>query len=319
MSVSPLVSMTRYSPNCNSPRNHSIDTITIHCYVGQVSIEAMGNWLCNASAQASANYGIGSDGRIICLVDEANRSWCSSNAENDNRAVTIECASESVDPYAVNDKVYKSLIALCADICKRNGIKKLLWKADPTLVGHPEVQNMTAHRWFACKACPGDYLYSRFGVIADEVNKLLGVPDVSEDALYHVRKSWTDKDSQIGAYRSLDGAKSVLKAGYSIYDSSGKKVAGPAVFSVGKKYQMTKDLALRKEPNGSAAYVKYEEIPSSRRKYFRRGKNGEALIKKGTKDKCFLEHPVGNRGVYMKVTRGWILAQYKGVNRVQAV
>ena len=33
---------------------------------------------------------------------------------------------------------------------------------------------MTVHRWFAAKACPGEYLYSRHGYIADEVNKILG-------------------------------------------------------------------------------------------------------------------------------------------------
>lgn len=32
---------------------------------------------------------------------------------------------------------------------------------------------MTVHRWFAAKACPGDYLYSRHGQIAAEVNRRL--------------------------------------------------------------------------------------------------------------------------------------------------
>lgn len=153
MSNSPLVSYTKISPNKTSPRNHKIDTITIHCYVGQASVESMGAWFAEDAAKCSCNYGIGKDGRIALIVDEGDRSWCSSNRDNDNRAITIECASDKADPYAINDKVYESLINLCADICKRNNIKKLLWKADKSLIGQPDKQNLTVHRWFANKAC----------------------------------------------------------------------------------------------------------------------------------------------------------------------
>ena len=175
MSNSSLVSYTKISPNKTSPRNHTIDTITIHCYVGQASVESMGGWLGNPSAQASANYGIGVDGRIGLFVEEKDRSWCSSSSSNDNRAITIECASDKTEPYAINDKVYNSLIKLCADICKRNNIKELKWKADPSLIGQVDKQNMTVHRWFKNKSCPGEYIYSRLGKIASEVNTLLGV------------------------------------------------------------------------------------------------------------------------------------------------
>lgn len=179
MSNSSLVSYTRISPNRNSPRNHKIDTITIHCYTAQASVEDMGNWLCNPSAEASANYGIGTDGRIGLFVPEGDRSWCSSSSSNDNRAITIECASDRTDPYAINSKVYDSLIALCVDICKRNGITELKWRADKSLIGQVDKQNMTVHRWFKNKACPGEYIYSRLGQIANEVNAKLGVK--SED------------------------------------------------------------------------------------------------------------------------------------------
>lgn len=179
MSNSSLVSYTRISPNRNSPRNHKIDTITIHCYTAQASVEDMGNWLCNPSAEASANYGIGTDGRIGLFVPEGDRSWCSSSSSNDNRAITIECASDRTDPYAINSKVYNSLIALCVDICKRNGITELKWRADKSLIGQVDKQNMTVHRWFKNKACPGEYIYSRLGQIANEVNAKLGAK--SED------------------------------------------------------------------------------------------------------------------------------------------
>jgi hypothetical protein len=106
-------------------------------------------------------------------VEEKDRSWCSSNAENDHRAITIECASDTKKPYAINDKVYASLIDLCVDVCKRNGIKELKWKADKSLIGKVKKQNMTVHRWFARKDCPGDYIYNRLGLIAEEVNERL--------------------------------------------------------------------------------------------------------------------------------------------------
>ena len=174
MSNSSLISYTKISPNKNSPRNHVIDTITIHCYVGQVSVENAGAWFAKSSAQCSCNYVIGTDGRIALIVDESDRSWCSSSSSNDNRAITIECASDTTSPYAINSKVYKSLISLCVDICKRNNIKQLLWKADKSLIGQVSKQNMTVHRWFANKACPGDYIYNRLGQIASEVNAKLG-------------------------------------------------------------------------------------------------------------------------------------------------
>ena len=173
---SPLVSYTKISPNKSINRNHAIDTISIHCMAGNLSIEQCGNLFANPSRQASSNYGIGSDGRIGLYVEEKDRSWCTSSKTNDNRAVTIEVANDGGEAtgWHVSDAAMASLIKLCADICKRNNIKKLLWKGDKNLIGQVDKQNMTVHRWFAAKACPGDYLYSRHGYIADEVNKILG-------------------------------------------------------------------------------------------------------------------------------------------------
>lgn len=177
---SKLREYTKISPNKNSgkltSRNHKIDTITIHCMAGQLTIEACGNVFSQSKAQASSNYGIGKDGRIAMYVEEKDRSWASSNAANDNRAVTIEVASDSFDPYAVSDKAYASLIRLVTDICKRNKIEKLVWSTDKeTRIKHLDGANMTVHRDYANKACPGEYLYSRMGDIASKVNKNLGV------------------------------------------------------------------------------------------------------------------------------------------------
>lgn len=183
MSNSSLVKYTKISPNKTTPRSRKIDTITIHCVVGQLSVEQLGDIFAKKSKKASCNYGIGADGRIGMYVEEKDRSWCSSNSRNDHRAITIECASDTKHPFAINDKVYKSLIDLCTDICKRNGIKELKWKGDKKLIGKPDQQNMTVHRWFANKSCPGDYIYNRLGKIANEVNTRLQPKKKSVDQI----------------------------------------------------------------------------------------------------------------------------------------
>ena len=174
VSNSPLVTYTKLSPNHSGRRNHVIDTISIHCMAGNASVETCGALFADPSRKASSNYGIGSDGRIALYVDEANRSWCTSSASNDHRAITIEVANNGGAPdWPVSDKAYSALLDLLTDICRRNGIKKLLWKGDKSLIGQVDKQNMTVHRWFAAKACPGDYLYNRHGEIAAEVNRRL--------------------------------------------------------------------------------------------------------------------------------------------------
>lgn len=220
MSNSKLISCTLISPNKNSPRNHKIDTITIHCVVGQCSAERIGEIFKPTSRQASSNYGIGYDGRIGLYVDEADRSWCSSSAANDNRAITIEVASDTKHPYAVNDKAYAALLDLVEDICRRNGIKKLVWSTSKDdRVNHKNGCNMTVHRDYAAKACPGDYLYERHGAIAAEVNKRLGAsaaepetPSSGTGTLYKV---------QTGAFKQKSNAQALEKklkaAGFDTY------------------------------------------------------------------------------------------------------
>lgn len=167
MSNSSLVSYTRISPHSNNPRNHKIDTITIHHMAGNLSIESCGAGFADPKRGASSNYGVGSDGRIGMYVEEANRSWCSSSRENDHRAITIEVANDSREPdWHVSDKALESTIALCVDICKRNGIPKLNFTGDKS-------GNLTMHKWFASTLCPGPYLESKFPYIAQEVNRRL--------------------------------------------------------------------------------------------------------------------------------------------------
>ena len=177
MSNSTLITCTVLSPNNSGKRAYPVTRITPHCMVGQLSAQACGALFKKPSRQASSNYGIGTNGEIGLYVDESKRSWCSSSADNDNRAVTIECASDMRSPYAMNSKVYASLVRLCVDICQRYGKKKLLWFADKnrTLAYKPKEDEMviTVHRWFASKSCPGDWLYNRLGKLAEEVTAQL--------------------------------------------------------------------------------------------------------------------------------------------------
>ena len=231
---SSLVSYTGLSPNHSGQRTHSIDRITPHCVVGQLSAESICGCFTSSSVQASCNYGIGTDGRVSLCVEEKNRSWCSSSNSNDQRAVTIECASDRTEPYAMNGAVYDTLIKLCTDICKRNGKKKLLWFGDKnkSLNYAPKSDEMvlTVHRWFANKSCPGNWLYAGLGDLAAKVTAALGGSEQTSapgtSVWYRVRKTWADSKSQLGAYHSLANAKACAdkNAGYSVFDESGKAI-----------------------------------------------------------------------------------------------
>ena len=232
---SPLVAYTKLSPNHSGQRTHPIDRITPHCVVGQLSAESICGCFTSASRQASCNYGIGTDGKVSLCVEEKNRSWCSSSNANDQRSVTIECASDKTEPYAMSSKVYDSLIKLCTDICRRNGKKKLLWLGDrnKTLNYTPKPDEMvlTVHRWFANKSCPGSWLYARLGDLAAKVTAALGSPSEPKPApnkkqLYRVRMTWADSKSQKGAFSVLANAKKCADSnkGYSVFDGNGKKV-----------------------------------------------------------------------------------------------
>lgn len=260
MSNSPLVNYTKISPNKSSPRNHKIDTVTIHCVVGQCSVETLGNVFAPTSRQASSNYGIGYDGRIGMYVEEKDRSWCSSNAANDNRAITIEVASDTKEPYAVNAKAYAALIDLLVDICKRNGIKELVWstnKADR--VNHKNGCNMTVHRDYANKSCPGTYLYERHAQIASEVNKRLGstnikpAPEKPSVSLYRV---------QTGAFKVKANADAMLtKVKAKGFDTYMVKVGDLYKIQVGAfKVKANAEAMMKKlQAAGFSAFITTEE------------------------------------------------------------
>ena len=216
MSNSSLVNYKILSPNHSGRRTHTIDRITPHCVVGQLTAKSIAGCFPKGRG-ASCNYGIGTNGDIALIVDEANRSWCSSSGANDQRAVTIECASDTKEPYTMNDTVYNKLIDLCADICKRNGKNKLIWIPDKNkaLAYEPKDDEMiiTVHRWFANKSCPGDWLYNRLGDLAAKVTaRLGGATSNPSGTLYRV---------QTGAYTQKANADTQLakvkEAGFDTY------------------------------------------------------------------------------------------------------
>lgn len=251
-SNSPLVTYKRITNNKTSPRNHAIDTITIHCIVGQWTAKQGCDYFATTDRECSANYVVGKDGSIGLSVEEKDRSWCSSSSSNDHRAITIEVASDTAHPYAVTDEAYNALIKLVADICKRNGIKKLLWKADKSLIGQVDKQNMTVHRWFDNKSCPGEYLYSRHSDIAAKVNALLGdsagetAQTPTTQTLYRV---------QVGAYSKKSNADAMaakLKAsGFDTYITTKSGTAVSAGTQKKSVTELAKEVIAGKWGNGS--------------------------------------------------------------------
>lgn len=231
---SSLVAFTLLSPNHSGQRNHKIDRISPHCVVGQCTAEGLGDWFHRPSTQASSNYGIDKDGRVGLYVEEKNRSWCTSSNENDQRAVTIECASGKVEPYAMNEVVYDRLIDLCVDICQRNGKKKLLWFGDKqkSLSYQPKEDEMliTVHRWFANKSCPGNWLYARLGDLATKVTARLSggeseaIPSgmqarefqnlTEAQVIAKVGALFTADQKKSGILASVSMAQFILESGY---------------------------------------------------------------------------------------------------------
>ena len=234
---SKMVVCTKLSPNHSGQRTHSIDRISPHCVVGQVTAESLGSLFAKSSYKASSNYGIDKNGRVGMYVEEKNRSWCTSSNSNDQRAVTIECASDTKSPYRMNDAVYETLIKLCIDICRRNGKKKLLWFGDKnkTLNYSPKADEMviTVHRWFASKSCPGDWLYSRLGDLAKkvtaelsgddeeddtEIDKGLQAKDLAafsnEEVIAKVGPLFTADQKKTGVLASVSLAQFILESGY---------------------------------------------------------------------------------------------------------
>lgn len=206
---SPLVTYKRITKHKTVNRKYDITRITPHCIVGQWTAKQGCDYFATTDRKSSANYIVGKDGSVGLCVEEKDRSWCSSSSDNDNRAITIECASDTKTPYAFTNTCYNKLIDLCVDICKRNGKTKLLWfgDKDKTLAYKPATNEMvlTVHRWFANKSCPGDWMYARMGDLAAKVTAKL-TAELEKPAL-----NGTLYRVQIGAYSKKENADNQLK------------------------------------------------------------------------------------------------------------
>lgn len=258
-SNSSLVAVTHLSPNNSGLRTHAIDRISPHCTVGQTTAEFLGNWFDNPNLEASCNYAIDKDGRILLCVNESDRSWCTSSKANDQRAVTIECASDKEPPYAFNATVYARLIELCVDICARNGKTKLIWIADKNtaLAYEPKADEMllTVHRWFSSKSCPGDWLMERMSQLAEAVTYNLAgnAAKEDEDKIYRV---------QVGAYKRRGNAENMLKklkdAGFSGFIVENTAIKQEAAETPQQTYTVkitASALNVRKAPSESSDIV----------------------------------------------------------------
>lgn len=227
MSDSKLATYVLISPNCHHPRNHKIDTITIHHMAGNLSVETCGKIFQNTKREASSNYGIGTDGRIGLYVHETDRAWTSGSPANDHRAITIEVANDggADTNWHVSDKAMASLIDLVTDICERNGIKKLVWSDNKDdRVHHRNGCNMTVHRDFQATACPGPYLYSKQGWIAEQVNKRLEGEDMFT---YEQWKEYMKRYNEEVAAKPVDewaedGVEWAKKNGVMVGDADGR-------------------------------------------------------------------------------------------------
>ena len=241
MSNSPLVNYTRISPNSSSRNGTRITKITPHHMAGNLTVETCGNVFASSSRQASSNYGIGSDGRVGLYVDESRRAWTSSNAANDRAAVTIEVANDEVGGnWHVSDAAWNKLIELCVDICQRNGIKSLSWTGDKS-------GTLTCHYMFASTSCPGPYLKSRMGELANEVNRRLGnggsvstsTPVATDDIDQMAR------DVIAGKYGNGDQRKAALGANYDAVQARVNQILGSGSTSTSAPAVNIDDLARR--------------------------------------------------------------------------
>lgn len=254
MSNSNMVEYTKISPHSTNPRRDKIRKITIHHMAGNLSVETCGN-VFSGTREASSNYGIDTKGRVGMYVEEKNRAWTSSNAANDNQAVTIEVANDQTGGnWHVSDTALAKLIDLCVDICKRNGIERLNFTGNAS-------GNLTMHKWFAATACPGPYLESKFPYIAAEVNKRLGAAETPEPE-NPSSGAGTIYKVQTGAFKNKTYAQALEKklkaAGFDTYvvNTGGYYKVQVGAFSV--KANAENMLAKLKKADCSDAFITTE-------------------------------------------------------------
>lgn len=194
-----LTNVTILTNHYSSRNGTKVDKITIHHMAGNLSAESCGRVFQNR--EASANYGIDSNGRVGCYVDEDYRAWSTANPSNDRRAINIELANDVIGgDWHVSDTAINKCIELCVDICQRHGISRLNYTGGTD-------GNLTRHNMFMATTCPGPYLQSKFPYIASEVNKILGgqptpTPDPGNNTIKYIQGTL---NTRYGTGLALDG------------------------------------------------------------------------------------------------------------------
>lgn len=203
---SPLVSYIDLSPKYNTRRaGDKINRLTIHHMAGSYGVEVCGGLF--HKKDGSSNYGI-DPAKIAMFVEEKNRAWTSSNPSNDYRAITIEVANTPTGvqfgTWEIADESYGLLIALSVDICKRNGMSKVIEISDDMAQIESQIYAegfrgsayakervkrqtayannyvvpegtclMTQHYYFDTTACPGPYIQKKWKQICSDINAVL--------------------------------------------------------------------------------------------------------------------------------------------------
>ena len=292
MSNSSLVNTTVWCAEGNYTHGRSgrnIEMVALHHMAGVLSAEQCGRIFQQSGRGASANYGIGYDGKIGLYVDEYNTAWANSNWDSNCKSVSIELSNSSVGgDYPVSDTVLNKAIDLITDIFKRNNLGKCV-----------KGQNLVWHSMYSSTYCPGDYIRGKLDYIVDKVNEKLGLNSnsgtSSNDNLYRVQAgAFSKKENadnlaneiknkgvdtciitedglykvQCGAFENVDNAKNIAKTlnnmGYDTYiaglDESNNQVQGTA-YRVNCDYPNIRSSAslnssvVRLAPRGEIIYV----------------------------------------------------------------
>lgn len=160
--------------------------IAVH-YIGNpgTSAEANRNYFNNNNSDVSSNYIIGLNGEIICCIPDEEVAWCTCQANS--YSVSIEnCHPDSSGK--LNSKTYKSLVELCAYLCRKYRL------SSNDLIRHYDVTG---------KVCPKGFVPKNKGGSDDNNNT-----------------AWKTFKSDVDAAIKSNGLKILDKTGYKKGDNT---------------------------------------------------------------------------------------------------
>lgn len=167
MSQSSLVTRQWWADpsNYTAGRSDTIHGIVVH-HAASTSFDSIGQVFSQYGRGGSAHYGICED-RIDQYVREEDTAWHCGDWGGNCCTIGIECTNNVGAPdWTISEGTFNTLVKLCADIAKRNGLGKL--KFGP----YDVYPTLSAHRDWSATYCCGDYLYSRMDELAEKANKI---------------------------------------------------------------------------------------------------------------------------------------------------